>query len=653
MDQNISYEKKRVKNIPQYLVDSISEAIPVSIKDLFKVARAVVAGNEIVRPVAHRVAETPLTEIIVRGKSEKVTPTQIEILKNILTDLKVKERLQAISHDYFAYQNAFATLYFAPVRYLVCPLCSKDVDKNAPEKGRFLMTRVEWKFKIERNVSTKLDEFKFNGKCPQCKRQVVFEVKDVHFRSSKQLRLITWDPNNIEIDHYRLIGKSKYYYAHPREELNKIRAGDRIMLTEYPWNYLTAAINNRLLEISEKGFWHFKDEFISGLYDGWGAPKIMAVIGALYTLMQLVKANESTSEGRINDLTIISPQPRQGAGGIADDPLAGLGVQGWLSNVSNVFEKYKKDKTLTAFLPFPVRSDSVYGQGRMQLVTGELEVYIRNIIGALGLPEDVIYSGGTYTSIAVAARIMANEAVIKRKKYNEFLTAIKDVISDALRETDFSEMVVELEPYENPDDIQKTNMMMQLALSDKFPWTPIYKRLGWEFKEVVDVMKVEAKEFTSVMQEIAKSRGKATGAGEAIAEYMRMQLASEIAKSNRLESASADMLNTGVQSAREKAAVEMAQQILNEYPSEDIPQVLQVLTEKDPELGALVQQIIEQQAGQGQQSQNGQTQENQVQGQGQGQEQQATEEQYPSSPPPSNKQSPQAPDKRPPRGNNL
>jgi len=84
MDQNISYEKKRVKNIPQYLVDSISEAIPVSIKDLFKVARAVVAGNEIVRPVAHRVAETPLTEIIVRGKSEKVTPTQIETLKNIL-----------------------------------------------------------------------------------------------------------------------------------------------------------------------------------------------------------------------------------------------------------------------------------------------------------------------------------------------------------------------------------------------------------------------------------------------------------------------------------------------------------------------------------------------------------------------------------------
>ena len=597
---NIVREAKRT-NPAEKLIDVYQGRLPKSIKDVFKVAKALVVGNEVVAPVVSKLAETPITNIVIKTKADKADPAAEEELRKILADnLGMHEHLKGSSFDIHGYSNAFSSVYFAPKRYLECPSCKKNPKKKKGTRTRWLADRIQWKFKVEKDfainrVGSELLTINFYGNCPNGHQTVKFKRIDIVYHNKKSLRIIRWDPFYMDIDHYRALGRNEYYYKFNDEERKRVNAGDRIALCEFPWPYIQACLNDRLLHISQAGFWHFKLEGLSGVYEGWGTPKILSVLTALYTVMSIMKANEATSEGRINDLTIISPIPQRG-GNVGEDPIATMGVTAWLSQTKSVIEKFKRDRTLTAFLPFPVKSESVYGQGRLQLVTGEVELYIRNIVAALGLPEDVIFSGGNYTSIAVAARILSNQAENARKSYNNFLNFIKDTISKSLTDADFSNQIAELLPYESADDFQKTNLMMQAALANRFPWSPIYKRLGTSLGDVKKQMLNESEFFGELLKKTADAEGRSVASMSAIQQYFQMQMANEMAKWSAIQqnaSIAEAQENAGDPKKRKEAARQLAQSMVQGYPPDMWPMIIKDIESRDPELSGMVAAYLE------------------------------------------------------------
>lgn len=591
------YEEKK-KNPAELLIDVYQGRLPRNIKDVFKIAKALVVGNEIVAPVVNKLAETPITNIVVKTKGTRESSAAEEIFRKILLEnLGIHDHLKGISFDINAYSNAFSSVYFAPTRYLVCPRCEKSSKRKKGSKFRWRIDKLNWTFKTETDGKShnKLMTINFYGDCPNGHKSIRFKRKDVIFHSSRSLRIIRWDPFYMKIDHYRALGRNEYYYEFSMSEKKRIKAGDRIVLCEYPWTYIQAAINDRLLKISKAGFWHFKLEGISGVYEGWGTPRILSILTALYTFMCIVKANEATSEGRINDLTIISPLPNRGGTMPMEDPIQAFGMTRWLSQTKAVIEKFRKDRTLTAFLPFPVNSTSIYGKGKMQLVTNELTLYIRNIVAALGLPEDVIFSGGNYTSIAVAARILANQADNARKNYNNYLDFMKDTISKSLTNADFGNLTVELQPYESPDDFQRTNMMVQMALTGKYPWGLIYKRFGTSLEEVINQLEIEVKKFGGVLQAQAKVEGRTTSTVGAIQQYFQMVMANEMAKWQTLQQNVdiAQAAETKDSENRKQIASHLANSIAQSYPPDMWPMLVQDIAGRDSELSGMVSAYLE------------------------------------------------------------
>jgi hypothetical protein len=594
-------EDRRI-NPAERLVNVYKGRLPADIKQVFHVARALVVGNDIVQPVISKMAEAPVTRLIVKGEGNEETTTKGEekLLKIFNDILKIKSHLLGLSYDNYGYSNAFSSVYFAPKRYLKCPNCEdrakneKDKRKRKLIKQRWLATNMEWKPKIGTEKTNNISSYTidFIGKCPGCKKNgVQFIREDVTYHNTNSLRLIRWDPFYMDIDHYRELGRNEYYYRFPKKTIEKMRKGERIMLSEYPWSIIQAAINNRTLHINQKGFYHFKLESISGVYEGWGVPRILSVLTALYTVLSMVKANEATAEGRINDLTIISPMQR-GRGGTTEDPIQTMGLSNWLNQTKAAIQKFKKDRTLTAFLPFPVQSESIYGHGRQQLISSELQIYIRNILAALGLPEDVIYSGGNYTSIAVAARLLANQADDMRKQYNQFLTFVKDTISKSLTDSNFSDLNVSLEPYESADDFQKTNMQIQMAMVNKFPWTQIYKKFNMTFDEVITTMTKEAKEFGKVNKEIAESEGRSLASMASIQDYLKMSMAKQMMRFNEL-----DQMATAAKSNEDPAkkpllAQQMAEQIAQQYPPDMWEDIVLNMAGTDTEFAKMVSDAL-------------------------------------------------------------
>lgn len=596
-------EDRRI-NPAERLVNVYKGRLPADIKQVFEVARALIVGNDIVQPVISKMAEAPVTKLIVKakggGKGSGGETTQAEEkLLNIFTDkLKIKSHLLGLSYDNYGYSNAFSSVYFAPKRYLKCPHCEERA-KNEPDKKkrktikhRWLAANMEWvpKLESEKTGKTSMSNINFYGKCPGCKKDnIKFIRDDVTYHNTNSLRLIRWDPFHMDIDHYRELGRSEYYYRFPKSVVTKMRKGERIMLTEYPWSIVQAAINNRTLHINPKGFYHFRLESISGIYEGWGVPRILSVLTALYTVLSMVKANEATAEGRINDLTIISPMRSSGRGGSNEDPIGTMGLSSWLNQTKAAINKFKKDRTLTAFLPFPVQAESIYGHGRQQLISSEIQIYIRNILAALGLPEDVLYSGGNYTSIAVAARLLANQADDMRKQYNQFLNFVKDTISKSLTDANFSDLDVSLEPYESADDFQKTNMQIQMAMVNKFPWTPIYKKFGMTFEEVVTTLTTEAKEFGKVNKEIAEAEGRSIASMTAIQDYLKVSVMKQMMRFNELDQMVTAAKSKGADSAQKPIiAQQMAEQIAQQYPPDMWEEIVIKMAGEDTEFAQMV-----------------------------------------------------------------
>ncbi len=583
----------------QYIIDTYGNGIPTDIKEVFKVARVIVTCNEVIAPVARKISEIPVTNIMYESNDKKSESAKNKLKKIFETDLNIRDQLTSIGFDNFGYANAFCSLYFMPVRYLSCPECDANAKKNkSKSKLRWRAENIDWKIKIEPSEkNNKNKDIFFYGNCPKCNKHVKFNRKDVYYSYTKSLRLIKWDPFQIDIDHYKHINESYYFYRHTKEEVLKIAAGDKIMLTKYPWSFLEAAINGKLLRIEKKGFFHFKNESVSGMYEGWGTPKILSVISALYTLATLTKANEAASKGRINDLTIISPSARGGGSSTSSDPLAGIGVNKWTSQVNSVLKAFKKDKTLTALLPFPVQADSVYGHGRSQLVTSELTLYIRNIIAAMGLPEDIIYSGGNYTSIAVAARILENEASTRRKRYNEFLSFVKDSISSSLKNVDFTNVTVKLEPYESPDDLNKINMMISMAMNGKYPWKLIYKRFGQDYEQVMSMLTAEAEDFAKIQILLGKGEGKSVAANNAIIARSQMMQQSAMEKMQGLfqnQMAEQGGREAAGDSNLQQKAQSMAEDIINTYEPSQWQGALENIASLDQQLASAVFNILKQ-----------------------------------------------------------
>lgn len=586
------------KNPIEDLMDVYQGRLPGDIKQVFKLVRALIVGNEIVAPVVHKLAETPITHLQYKytgdGQGEKVKEECEEVIEK---EIGAKRHLLSISFDLMGYANAFSSVYFAPKRYLICPECKKRAKKTKKPVKKHLLALMA-KFKTRIHTVDRRPRLDFVGNCPDCHLEVVFERQDLIFRTKKRLRLIRWDPYYMDIDYYSILGRSVYYYKIPDEMKMRIRKGDRELLTEAPWGYIEAALSNKMLKIDQKGFYHFKTEGISGVYDGWGIPRVMSVLTALYYIMILTKANESTAAARINDLVLIHPEAKAGGGGV-EDPIGTIGAQNWIDQVSNALTNFKKDKTVTTLLPFPVGVTQVYGQGKNQLVTSEMELHIRNAIAGMGLTQDVIYSSGTYTSIAVAARILANQVSAIRETYDEYLEFLVKTISRSIKKYDFKEVTVTLAPYESADDSQKTGLMANLVIQGKMASDPLLRRLGTSFEEQVAQMESEENSLSKILELRAKNQAFADAKANSIMQTMQMKAEKEIQEMldpepgvEPGEEGDPGSKMPKPQGPKEQLARKIAEKLITQEPPENWEAIVKTISQKDEELGGYVMAFI-------------------------------------------------------------
>jgi len=188
---------------PSPFFDIAHTYLPATVKQMFRWCRYYFLVNPLINAVVFKMAEYPITDVIFDTDRLDLKDTWNSIL---MEHLRYRSFQIEVGLDYYTYGNALVSVFYPFIKLLKCTECGHEVPA-ADAKYNF------------RN-------FKFHWYCPKCDHHGPAKVRDHYIRAIKGIRLIRWNPEDVDIHYNDITGEYTYYYQIPGQLKNDIIIGN-------------------------------------------------------------------------------------------------------------------------------------------------------------------------------------------------------------------------------------------------------------------------------------------------------------------------------------------------------------------------------------------------------------------------------------------
>lgn len=486
------------KKYPNPFFDLANNFIPSNIKTLFKYCHSFFHTDPFLSNVVRKLTEYPLTEILYDSGVDSATKKKYN--KILHEKLQINTKLIEIGLDYYTYGNCFMSIFMKTKRYLKDPL-----------SGEF--RPIEKCSYVYRN-------FKFHMK-DQSGIEVPVEVKDDMIKSLDSLRLVRWNPDNIDIDYNPISGESAYFYDIPSDLKKKIRKGDKHIVESIPLMFIDAVKAKKKVKMVNNTFYHFKRPGLSESDMGWGKPVILPALKKIYYLQVLQRGNEAIAHEHIIPKKAISP-----ANTATLDPLTQLNLPKWKGEMENTILKWRRDPNHIAVFPIPIGYQELGGNGRSLMLTPEMRFLEESIINSLGVPLEFVKGGASWTGSSISLRIVENMFLTYRGLLLDFLNYF--LIPRLSNFMGYPEVKVKFKDFKMSDDAQSKQILLQLSEMGKVSDNKLLDAFGFDAESVREEVKQEVIDMSK--QQVTSSTIQAKGQGEANMLLAKYQVRAEMAQ---------------------------------------------------------------------------------------------------------------------------
>ena len=435
---------------------------PKSLADIFDWCLFLYLRNPEYRRAASRIVRIFIEEFALSdlGKEEK-TP----MLHYLKYELKLPTALMRLGDDYACYGNAFARIAF-PFKRMLVPY---TVNGNTPKKNErtpLTITSLE-PSRLRYDPNTVRYVYKtLDGK------EIVYDFVDVKLKSKDGIKIVFYDPRDIDIYHCSVTDSYNYVYRIPSKLQNHVTAGSLFHINSMPKSMLVAIKNKLNYQFTEAQLFHFRAPTVTGVSDdGWGFPDILANFALLYQIQVYRKLDQVVGQEYMTPLRYfaLDDSPGGGASSLVDG-----------SEFSRIMEQViatrRRDKTAMFALPFRAKYDEVGGRGRDLAPKDLLEYQVNNMLNAMGFPAELHTMSLSVQHMPAALRILEKDFWFVHENFNRFCTWSMDQINAYIGNQNVK---VTLLPPTMANDLEQTNLMMGLALQGDLPRAAVYKKLGY------------------------------------------------------------------------------------------------------------------------------------------------------------------------------
>lgn len=595
-------------NYPSPFFDVAHTYLPTTVKQLFKYCRYYFLTNPLVNATVFKLAEYPVTDIIIDHENPVVKRRWMEYYHD---HLRYRAFQVESGLDYFCYGNGLNSMSFPFQKYLTCQTCKWT--ERADKTKRF------WTF-------TNLE---FRLQCPKCGQTGPAVAYDHYYRNASGIRLLRWNVEDVEINYNDITGESTYFYTIPGPLRNDILIGKKDTVKSVPQIFIQAIKQRKGVVFSKDNLFHLKRPTLAWQDRGWGTPLILPVLKDTFYLQIMKKAQEAVLLEHIVPLRLIFPQAASGT----SDPFTTINLVDWRDQVAAEIARWRYDNNYIPIMPLPLGQQSVGGDGRALLLFNEMQSLSEHIIMGMGVPREFLMGGMSYAGTNVSMRMLENAFLSYVGRHRLMARWVMKMVAHFMG---WPEANVRFKPFKMADDLQRKAYLFQLNQAGKVSDQTLLADADLEQEEEDEIMIRE----TDKRLEATKKQQLATAEvqGEAQVIMMKQQAKAQEAMAAAQQgpqapgepggpsgaamgspgpegamaavqsplNAGQDLQSGGQQQGGvdiQQMAQSYAEQIL-QLPPDQQQMALEAIASQSPELAQLVQQFL-QQMGAGQQQSTG------------------------------------------------
>jgi hypothetical protein len=432
-------------NYPSPFFDVAHTYLPVTVKQLFKWCRYYFLTNPLINATVFKMAEYPITDIIIEHENTEVVRRWTEYFHD---HLRYRGQQVEFGLDYHAYGNSCTSLGFPFKKYIYCRNCEWRDDASK--------CRSNWIF----------TSYQFRLTCPKCGFVGDAHAQDYYYKNASGIKVIRWNPEDIEITYNDITGEYTYFYTIPAVVRNDIVIGRKDIVESVPQVFIQAMRESKGVIFSKENFFHMRRPTLATQDRGWGTPMLLPVLKDTFYLQLMKKAQEAVLLEHVVPLRILFPQ----AGSGSSDPYTTINLMDWRDQIAAEIARWRYDVNYIPILPLPVGTQTVGGDGRALLLTGEIQQWSEQIINGMQVPIEFIKGGLSYAGTNVSMRMLENAFlgyIIRQKQLARFI--MKQVAAFM----GWPEVKIRFKPFKMADDLQRKAYRFQLNAAGKISDTTL------------------------------------------------------------------------------------------------------------------------------------------------------------------------------------
>jgi hypothetical protein len=557
-------------------VDLAGMDLPKSVKSLFRRVANHVVLNPLISSAVRKLSAYPVTEVIVEAAEDPGFDQNVQRWEDLLHRVLNIQSVQVeLGIDYYTYGNAFASVYLPFIKVLTCASCKKITRLGSLKFGH------EWNF----------NNFQYTMVCPGCGYSGVAQAADKPIHSAKDIRIVRWEPEYVDIDYNPVTTHARYHYTLPPDIAAKIRQKDPWYLTDMPVAFIESVRLGQRVTLLDVNLFHFRAPSPSTpSARGWGLPPILAAMKDSYHLQIMKKANEAVMLEHLLPLDIFYPT----AGNGQQDPYLHVNLASWQRDVERQISLWRRDPNHKPVMSVPIGTTRIGGTGKSLMLHNEIRAASEHILVGMNVPQEFVFGGLTWTGSSVSIRMLENMFIADRAMHERFLRHfVVPIVSMFMR---WSPVNLRMRTFRMADDVQAKQLLIQLRTMQEISSKTLLAEFGKDADEEQKLMNVELRQRleTQKVQLIAQV--------DAQAEANERQQARMAAAA---QPAGPQVEQEGNQPQKVNV-VELAQayaQKLSQMDPAARQKTLQEMQARSPQLAALVRNYLAGSVAQGQQPQ--------------------------------------------------
>ena len=188
-------------------------------------------------------------------------------------------------------------------------------------------------------------------------------------------------------------------------------------------------------------------------------------------------------------------------------------LRNWAKQVEKEVARWRFDNNHIPIMPLPVGHQTIGGDGRALLLHQEIRIWSEQIVAGMGVPQEFIFGGLSWSGSNVSLRMLENTFLVYRQ---QLLKLVRWVVHRVSMFMNWPAVPVHFTDFKMADDIQRKQMLVNLSTMNKVSDRTLLDEMGLDYVNERKQLEAQFKYDKEYQKQMLISQAEAQGEAQVV-----------------------------------------------------------------------------------------------------------------------------------------